>query len=298
MILAPTNNISTLSPSSNSGVLNTAALNSANVSSKDLASTSQLQSVNVSLSSSSGLVAATVAGIPPIYSRPTVAAVNQAQLSPSRPNPSSEGLAENAILSGSKAADRSEDESSDSTVSREQKDGSEPKEDNSSALKLSPEELKMIEELKARDREVKAHEQAHKAVGGQYTGAISYSYQAGPDGKRYAIGGEVPIDVSPIAGDPQATITKMTIVRAAATAPAEPSSQDQAVAAQAAILLAEAQADLVKSRAEEIDKVSPSKQLGSKSDEERSITSENSIAVFVSVSNNGDASNSLVDARA
>ncbi|WP_304439581.1 putative metalloprotease CJM1_0395 family protein, partial [Oleiphilus sp. HI0123] len=80
-----------------------------------------------------------------------------------------------------------------------------------------------IAELRARDQEVRAHEQAHKAVGGQYAGAASFTYQSGPDGNRYAVGGEVSIDISPIPNDPQATISKMNTVKAAANAPAEPS---------------------------------------------------------------------------
>lgn len=109
---------------------------------------------------------------------------------------------------------------------------------------LTEAQLRQVRELSARDAEVKAHEQAHKAVGGQYTGAISYSYQQGPDGKRYAVGGEVPIDVSEVSGDPQATIEKMRVVKAAALAPAEPSAQDQRVAALASQSIASAQVEL------------------------------------------------------
>jgi hypothetical protein len=79
---------------------------------------------------------------------------------------------------------------------------------------------------------VRRHEQAHKAAGGRYAGAISYEYSRGPDGKRYAVGGEVGIDISP-ERDPAATIAKMRQVKAAALAPADPSAQDRAVAAEA-----------------------------------------------------------------
>lgn len=98
--------------------------------------------------------------------------------------------------------------------------------------------------LKARDREVRAHEAAHQAVGGQYAGSISYVYERGPDGAQYAVGGEVSIDTSPVQGDPQATIEKMRTVRAAALAPAEPSPQDRAVAAEAMQLMLQAQSEL------------------------------------------------------
>lgn len=90
-----------------------------------------------------------------------------------------------------------------------------------------------LQELKKRDQEVRTHEQAHMAMGGQHAGAVSYEYQTGPDGVRYAVGGEVPIDVSEVADDPQATLEKMMLIQRAALAPAEPSSQDRQVAAQA-----------------------------------------------------------------
>ncbi len=105
-------------------------------------------------------------------------------------------------------------------------------------------EQQQIEELKARDTEVRVHEQAHASVGGQYAGSPSYEYQRGPDGTNYAVGGEVQIDVSEIPGDPQATIDKMKTVRAAALAPAEPSSADRAIAADATQKMAAAQAEL------------------------------------------------------
>ncbi|MEL7154829.1 MAG: putative metalloprotease CJM1_0395 family protein, partial [Pseudomonadota bacterium] len=96
---------------------------------------------------------------------------------------------------------------------------------------LTDAEREQVERLKARDAEVRRHEQAHAAVGGQYASAPSYTFQQGPDGRRYAVGGEVQIDVAPVAGDPEATIEKMGVVKAAALAPAEPSAADRRVAA-------------------------------------------------------------------
>lgn len=90
-----------------------------------------------------------------------------------------------------------------------------------------------VQTLAARDREVRAHERAHAAVGGQYASAPTYQYERGPDGINYAVAGEVQISVGPVPGDPQATIEKAQIVRRAALAPAEPSAQDRQVAAQA-----------------------------------------------------------------
>lgn len=109
----------------------------------------------------------------------------------------------------------------------------------------------LIRELSNRDREVRAHEQAHAAVGGQYAGAPTYQFQRGPDGVNYAVGGEVRIDISP-AATPEETIRKMQVVRAAALAPLEPSPQDRSVAAQAAAQLAQAQAELASSEAETV----------------------------------------------
>jgi len=105
-------------------------------------------------------------------------------------------------------------------------------------------DLAQIRQLKARDAEVKSHEAAHAAVGGQLAGSPSYTYQRGPDGVRYAVGGEVPIDVSKVAGDPQATLEKMQRVQRAALAPAEPSVQDRRVAALAAQQAVEARAEI------------------------------------------------------
>lgn len=113
---------------------------------------------------------------------------------------------------------------------------------------MSAEEKREVQELKQRDREVKAHEQAHQSTGGRYTGSASYEYTTGPDGKRYATGGEVPIDVSPAGDDPKATIEKMRVVRRAALAPAQPSSQDRRVASAASQAENQARAELREDR--------------------------------------------------
>ncbi|MBN1131257.1 MAG: hypothetical protein JXA71_19865 [Chitinispirillaceae bacterium] len=114
---------------------------------------------------------------------------------------------------------------------------------------LSDEEKREVRELKKRDKEVKAHEAAHVAAGGAYVrGGATYEYQVGPDGRKYAVGGEVAIDSSPVPDDPRATIRKMQRVKAAALAPAQPSGTDRAVAAKASMEAAKAQAELAKSR--------------------------------------------------
>jgi hypothetical protein len=109
---------------------------------------------------------------------------------------------------------------------------------------LTPQELQQIQQLKQIDRTVRAHEQAHLSVGADLVrGGPSFSYQTGPDNQRYAVGGEVSIDTSP-ARTPEDTIPKAQHIRAAALAPAEPSPQDQSVAAQASRMEGEARAEL------------------------------------------------------
>ena len=120
---------------------------------------------------------------------------------------------------------------------------------------LTAEERAIIAELTQTDREVRAHEQAHLAAAGGLARGVSFSYTTGPDGKQYAVGGEVSIDTSPVSGDPQATIQKAQQVRAAASAPANPSGQDRAVAAQAAAIEAAARQELAAEQQEQLEKL-------------------------------------------
>lgn len=119
----------------------------------------------------------------------------------------------------------------------------------------TPEERQQIDELKQRDREVRTHEQAHKAAGGAHAGSIRLQYTTGPDGKRYASSGEVSIDVAPVKGDPEATLRKMEVVQRAANAPAEPSGADRQVAARAASTAQRARAELAAERYGESQKL-------------------------------------------
>lgn len=115
---------------------------------------------------------------------------------------------------------------------------------------LSDEQRQEVAAMKQRDREVKSHEQAHIAAGaGVVKGGAQYAYRKGPDGVNYAVGGEVAIDASK-EKTPQATIAKMAKVRAAALAPADPSSQDRKVAAQAQATESSARAELFRTAAE------------------------------------------------
>ena len=130
--------------------------------------------------------------------------------------------------------------------------------DTLSEPSLDEDQRKEVDELKARDQEVRTHEQAHASTGGQYAGSPSYTYEQGPDGKRYVTDGEVQIDVSEVAGDPQATIDKMRQVYRAALAPAEPSGADRSVAAEARQKMASAMSELAQSSTSTVSNASPS----------------------------------------
>jgi len=109
---------------------------------------------------------------------------------------------------------------------------------------LTPEQQREVQELLKVDRQVRQHEQAHLAVGRDLVrGGATYEYRQGPDGKRYAVAGEVSIDASP-ASTPEKTIPKAIHIRNTALAPADPSAQDQSVAAIAARMEAEARQEL------------------------------------------------------
>jgi hypothetical protein len=114
-----------------------------------------------------------------------------------------------------------------------------------SSGQLTPEQQEQVEKLKARDAEVRTHEAAHvAAAGGHAKGGPVYEYTTGPDGKQYVINGHVNIDTSTVPGNPRATVEKMRAIQRAATAPAEPSGQDMAVAAKAAAMEQRAQQEL------------------------------------------------------
>ena len=124
--------------------------------------------------------------------------------------------------------------------------------DSGDRLELSEGEARQVRELKQRDREVRAHEHAHMSAGaGIVQGGASFTFQRGPDGQMYAVGGEVKIDTS-TESDPDQTIRKMQQVKRAALAPAEPSGTDRAVAAQAGKIEAQARQEKIKIEKEEL----------------------------------------------
>ena len=115
---------------------------------------------------------------------------------------------------------------------------------------LTEQEIKQVDKLKSREKEVITHELRHQSVGGQYASAPSYGKEKGPDGRSYITDGSVQISVSE-ESTPEKTISKMQQVYAAALAPAEPSSADRSVAAKAKSIEASARAELAEEKAQE-----------------------------------------------
>lgn len=129
-------------------------------------------------------------------------------------------------------------------VARDEKSRTDAESGQKPGQQLDEKDRKKVEELKKRDEHVRQHEQSHlAAAGGHARGGPTYSYTQGPDGKRYAVGGEVSIDISK-GRTPEETIQKARTVRAAALAPADPSGQDRSVAAAATKMETEARREL------------------------------------------------------
>jgi hypothetical protein len=148
---------------------------------------------------------------------------------------------------------RSPEEQPNETAERERtRSDAQAARDKAAEAHALKEQQEQIAELAKRDREVRAHERAHAAAGGQFAGSPVYETTRGPDGVSYAVAGEVSIDTGKIADDPQATLDKAMQIHAAATAPAEPSAQDRQVAAQAVRMAAEARAELAQLAREDL----------------------------------------------
>jgi len=137
-------------------------------------------------------------------------------------------------------------QSSNTSIDNKKDDDTKPK----SIDELDSEEKTLLAQLQASDTKVRAHESAHlSAAAGIAAGGANFTYERGPDGRMYAVAGEVPISVSE-GKDPQDTLEKMRQVEAAAMAPADPSPQDHAVAASARSGELKALMDLQKERDE------------------------------------------------
>ena len=162
-----------------------------------------------------------------------------------------EQLQKQAELANATISEQQQDETGGEQQHQQQSDSQENTSEQTTTIqnnpqKLTEEELAVVNELKKRDQEVRMHEKVHAATGGSFTGQPVYSFETGPDGRKYAVDGEVSVDMSPIEGDPKATIAKMRKVYSAALAPVEPSIEDKKIANEASRIIAEAQSQLFK----------------------------------------------------
>ncbi len=98
---------------------------------------------------------------------------------------------------------------------------------------LSRKEQQAVRELQVRDRQVRAHEQAHVAASGRIAvSAPHYEFETGPDGRQYVVGGSVNYNM-PASGSAEDKLLLAQQLRRMAMAPADPSPKDRATAAKA-----------------------------------------------------------------
>ncbi len=163
---------------------------------------------------------------------------------PPQPNPDRE-VNQTALNQQFEVDNITQETAQSGSATAQQKKTEQEKTEQQNAEQQSSEQESQVQELRKIDREVRAHEQAHlAAAGGLSKGGANFEFTTGPDGQRYAVSGEVQIDTSGVAGDPEATAQKAQQIQQAALAPAQPSSQDRSVAVAAAAMAAEARAEI------------------------------------------------------
>lgn len=112
------------------------------------------------------------------------------------------------------------------------------------ATKLSDAALMEVSKLKARDAQLRQHEQAHHAASaGVDVSSASFTYQRGPNGVSYAVSGDVRIDTTaPL--NPEDRLAQAAMISDVALAPADPTPTDRAVAAKAQQMAQQARMDI------------------------------------------------------
>lgn len=173
-----------------------------------------------------------------------------------------------------------------------------PVRESSQPSQLSPEEQAQVRELQQRDREVRAHEAAHRAAAGGMVSGGSYTYQTGPDGRNYAVGGEVSISAAH-ASTPQEQLRQAETIRRAALAPADPSPQDRMVAAQASATAYQARGDIRAEQQQEMTERKESKPAGEESEDiamqELPVLNRRAIAAFSGIQGTLHSTPSTID---
>jgi hypothetical protein len=105
---------------------------------------------------------------------------------------------------------------------------------------LSDTNKEALDELKKRDKKVKKHEAGHTGNPDiQTIGTPRYKYTLGPDGKMYAVGGEVTLSTGRVS-NPQDALRKATALKKASLSSDDPSPADFAAASAASQMKAEA----------------------------------------------------------
>lgn len=95
---------------------------------------------------------------------------------------------------------------------------------------LSERDQAALQNLRQRDAQVRQEENAHAGAAGSIAGPIVYTYQRGPDGRMYAVGGSVSISAQTYTGDPAEARALGARINAAANAAINPSGADQRAA--------------------------------------------------------------------
>jgi hypothetical protein len=111
------------------------------------------------------------------------------------------------------------------------------------AEELNPQQQRQLQTLAQNEHYVRADANAQRAAAGGYASGVQLRYEVGPDGRRYVVDAEVLLDVTPVAGDPAATLRKMELIMRAAI-----SGNDRNAAAEAGELARRARAQLAAQR--------------------------------------------------
>jgi hypothetical protein len=103
-----------------------------------------------------------------------------------------------------------------------------------------------VRQMQQLDHEVRATQQVHAAAAGGLGSMPTFTYRVGPDGRLYAVSGEVRIDTTAVPGDPEATLRKARQIEELAFSPGDSSPEDRRAAAVAATLAARARQELAR----------------------------------------------------
>ena len=105
---------------------------------------------------------------------------------------------------------------------------------------ISPHDL---EAMKRRYAEVRSREESLRRAAGVRE-LPRYQYQTGPDGKKYAVSGEVDMDMTTVPGDPEATLRRARRIYRAAFVSADVSPSERRAAMDARRVESKAAAEL------------------------------------------------------